>query len=155
METTVTPVVIERWLGDSPCVLLIDELNNLECLALHGNNDASLCFGFLKSNFLSKENRYMVFSSHVVTTTIQLSSFMESASSQRVEIRALPLIPTLSVAVENFDWADLNARQLLYCGNVPALVYTGWAKGNECKIPRACPPCNSKERRGSQGMPEE
>jgi hypothetical protein len=76
METTVSPNVIERWLGDSPCVLLIDELNNLESLELQGDNGARLCSRFLKSNFLSKENRYMVFSSHVVTTTTQLSSFM-------------------------------------------------------------------------------
>jgi hypothetical protein len=104
--------------------LLIDELNNLKALGTDMDK-ARDCAEFLKEVFVSRENRYLVFSSHVVTTTTQLSSFMESFSSRRVEIRALPLVPTLSEAVKNFDWADLNARHLLYYGIVPALVYTG------------------------------
>ncbi len=56
-----------RWLGDKQCILMIDELNNMlrsQALAI-----------FLKETFVSRKNRYLIFSSHVVTVTTELSHF--------------------------------------------------------------------------------
>jgi hypothetical protein len=48
---------------------------------------------------------------------------MESSSSREMVVRGLPIVPRVSVAAENFNWSDLNARQVLFYGGIPALVY--------------------------------
>lgn len=106
---------INSWLGNQGCVLLVDELNNLQM-----GQDLST---FLKDFFLKPTNRFLVFSSHVLATSQQLSDFMESASSRQVVVQHLPLVPSLKIAIESFDWPELNARQVLFYGSVPALVY--------------------------------
>jgi hypothetical protein len=111
----VTEGQILEWLGTKPCVLLIDELNNMP--------PSSQLASFLKTNFVNKRNRYLIFSSHVVSTTTELAAFMETASSRQVLVRHLPLIPSLEVAKKNFSWPALNAREALFYGLVPALIY--------------------------------
>jgi hypothetical protein len=108
---------VEEWLGDHPCVLLIDELNNLP-----QSRDLA---EFLKHNFVSRRNRYLVFSSHVLATTGELSSFMDGSggSKRGVVLRELSLIPSLLVAQANFNWPSLNPRQALYFGMIPALIH--------------------------------
>ena len=108
---------IEKWLGNQPCVLMIDELNNLP--------QSRRLAEFLKSNFVAPANRYLVFSSHVLTTTRELSAFMDGSSGSKrgVLLRELPLIPSLQVAASNFNWPSLNAREALYYGMVPALIH--------------------------------
>jgi hypothetical protein len=113
----VTVQHIEEWLGDKPCVLLIDELNNLP--------QSRPLADFLKSNFVSCANRYLVFSSHVLATIRELSEFMDGSggSKRGVVLRELPLIPSLRMAQANFWWPSLNAREALFYGMVPALIH--------------------------------
>jgi hypothetical protein len=106
---------VEEWLGNDPCVFLIDELNNLP-----QSRDLA---EFLKRNFVSRRNRYLVFTSHVLATTGELSAFMDSASSRQVILRPLPLIPSLKEAAHNLSWPSLNAREALYYGMVPSLIH--------------------------------
>jgi hypothetical protein len=76
-NANVSADAVLKWLGKTPCVLLIDELNNLTSL----NDDkvqSEPLVTFLKKHFLSSENRYFIFSSHVVSTIGQLSEYMDS-----------------------------------------------------------------------------
>jgi len=74
-------------LGDTPCVLLIDELNNL--------NQSKDLSEFLRDVFLKSFHRYFVFSSHEVITTGKLVDFMANYSNRDVLIRPLPLAERL------------------------------------------------------------
>jgi hypothetical protein len=123
LQKSASQNLIRDWLGQSPCVLLVDELNNLKSLERYGDESARECAFFLKKMFLNLKNRYLVFSSHVVSTTLQLSTFMESSSSREVILRTLPVIPKVTIAAQNFKWTELNAREVLYYGRVPALVH--------------------------------
>jgi len=91
-NVSISKDVILQWLGKTPCVLLIDELNKFECLSATGSAGGSAVSHFLKDVFLTRLHRYLIFSSHVVYITNQLSGFMESVSSRNVLIRHLPLI---------------------------------------------------------------
>lgn len=119
----VTEQLIEDWLGDQACVLLIDELNNVP-------QTISLA-GFLKRNFVSRAKRYLVFTSHVLAIGGQLSQFMDpfSGSMRKVVLRNLPLIPSLSMARKNLNWPSLSPRQALYYGRIPALVHEAHLDG--------------------------
>lgn len=110
-----------QWLGHARCVLLIDELNNLENLASHTMESEAFA-DFLKDNFLTVAGRYFVFTTHEVFITGQLSMLMDSKSNRNFAHRGLPLIPSLVVAQNAFDFKDLNARNAIYCGLIPALI---------------------------------
>jgi hypothetical protein len=83
---------IEHWLGNSPCVLLVDELNKLVALTDKSHDAYAVC-AFLKEVFLSPKNRYLIFSSHTVSLNSTLSDYMDSKSGRQVLVRQLPLIP--------------------------------------------------------------
>jgi len=119
----VSSSVIVQWLGASPRILFIDELNKLEGMTDPGNVEMQDLAEFLKTYFLSNDMQYFVFSSHVVSSSYQLSGFMDSRSKREVIIRELPLIANLSTAWNTFNYEQLNARQLLHYGCIPALVY--------------------------------
>jgi hypothetical protein len=104
------------WLGDLPCVLLIDELNLVTSL----NSDFAY---YLKENFLSSKGRYFVFSSHIVTTAQKLSDCMESVSNRPLLAPQLPTVPSLAVAISKLHWPALSARGILYYGCIPSLIY--------------------------------
>lgn len=110
-----------QWLGDARCVLLIDELNNLENLASR-TTDSEAFADFLKDNFLKVAGRYFVFTTHEVFITGQLSMLMDSKSNRNFVHRALPLIPSLIAAQQALKWPDLNAREAIYCGLIPGLL---------------------------------
>ena len=60
-----------KWLGDAdstPCVLIVDELNNLNQLSKKNSSAATEFARFIKRYFISIRNRYFVFSSHEVST---------------------------------------------------------------------------------------
>lgn len=110
-----------QWLGRARCVLLIDELNNLENLA--SRTTASEAFAdFLKENFLKVAGRYFVFTTHEVFVTGQLSLLMDSKSNRKFAYRALPFIPSLIAAQNAFSFEELNARSAIYCGLLPGLI---------------------------------
>lgn len=114
---------IIAWLGTTPCILLIDELNLLVEL---NKRDSSVAieFAFFLRTFLTLENRYFIFSSHVLSTTGRLMDFMERFNSRQVDVQELPLIPSLSIAREIFKHPLLSAREALYFALVPALIFT-------------------------------
>jgi hypothetical protein len=103
------------WLANKDCLLLIDELNNIEM-------EVSFAM-FLKQNFLKSRGRYLVFSSHIYFISTQLVDFMES-SSREVIVSELPLIPSISVALESLRLQNLGPHQAVYFGLMLALIYT-------------------------------
>lgn len=65
---SVSPDSVAAWLGSSPCVLILDELNRAE--ALNTKTKAGTEFvDFIRKHFLQPSCRMFVFSSHVVSTT--------------------------------------------------------------------------------------
>ena len=110
---------ISRWLADTPCALLIDELNVLEL----DKDTGPLLTKFLKEEFLLKPGRYFVFSSHVVPSGRGLADFMDSISERGLIIRQLPLIPSMSDTRSKLECPDLTVQQALFRGRVPALIY--------------------------------
>jgi hypothetical protein len=122
-NTKLTADQISQWLNGCSCVLLVDELNLLTSLEYQESKSGREFATFVKENFLSNINRYFIFSSHVVSTLPALSTYMESVSNRAILAPELPLIPSLSIASQNLQWADLNPRQALYYGSIPALIY--------------------------------
>ena len=119
-----SPEVIEEWLSDHQCVLLVDELNILirrETPSDDLKEYAELC-QWMKHTFLSQSGRYLVFSSHIATLTKDLATFMDQISERGVIVRQLPLIPSLSSA-EDLSWSGLLAHEALYYAKIPALIF--------------------------------
>eukprot|EP00934_Nitzschia_sp_Nitz4_P006967 Nitzschia sp. Nitz4//scaffold155_size52807//46639//49418//NITZ4_006803-RA/size52807-processed-gene-0.10-mRNA-1//1//CDS//3329537390//6957//frame0 len=120
----VNPDQIVTWLGDdTPCVLLIDELNVLldrESTPADKNADFAR---FLKKHFLAKKNRCVVFTSHISTEAHALSSFMDSVSSRNVQVSRLPTIANLNMARDHLGCPNLTPTEALYCGRIPALLW--------------------------------
>ena len=73
----IEPGDIVEWLGDTPAILLVDELNNLEELTREKSSEAMVFCQFIKQNFLAREGRYFVFSSHVLTTLGFFGEFVD------------------------------------------------------------------------------
>ena len=131
-----SPEVIEEWLSGHRCVLLVDELNIL--IRRETPHDdlkeyAELC-KWVKSVFLSKPDRYLVFSSHIATLTEDLAAFMDQRSNRGVIVQQLPLIPSLSSATE-LSWSGLLAHEALYYAKAPALIFViALAKRGGCPV---------------------
>eukprot|EP01097_Dermamoeba_algensis_P006812 TRINITY_DN4249_c0_g1_i1.p1 TRINITY_DN4249_c0_g1~~TRINITY_DN4249_c0_g1_i1.p1 ORF type:complete len:551 (+),score=103.76 TRINITY_DN4249_c0_g1_i1:313-1965(+) len=123
----VTAEQILEWLGNHPCILVIDELNQLQ--ETIDNQTAA----FLKNNFLTKDKRYLIFSSHVVSMLGDLRKFMEASSARPVIVKELPLIPSLAEARKNLGFSELSPREALYFGFIPALIYSR-KEGSEIAI---------------------
>lgn len=123
LKVKVSKETIIAWLDNTPCVLLIDELNNLTEMGNAGSAAGQEMADFLKSEFLSRRNRYFVFSSHVISTVGKLMMFMDSNSNRAVMLHQLPLIPSLAAVNEAFNYHELTDRVALYCGKIPALIF--------------------------------
>jgi hypothetical protein len=111
-----------QYLGNGPCILLIDELNQFV------KAETRALAEFLKTNFLVRKGRFFVFSSHVLTTKQILREFMDGDSDREVEILKLPTIPSLGEAREKLV-SDLTPQQAIYCGLAPALIHTWYNLG--------------------------
>eukprot|EP00597_Dinobryon_sp_UTEXLB2267_P016316 CAMPEP_0201092834 /NCGR_PEP_ID=MMETSP0812-20130820/1366_1 /ASSEMBLY_ACC=CAM_ASM_000668 /TAXON_ID=98059 /ORGANISM="Dinobryon sp., Strain UTEXLB2267" /LENGTH=627 /DNA_ID=CAMNT_0047344629 /DNA_START=193 /DNA_END=2076 /DNA_ORIENTATION=- len=122
-EVEVPSSAILEWLGNTPRILLIDELNSFKDLNNPENIQMQKLGAFLKENFLTAAKQYFVFSSHVISSSNQLSEFMDFTSKRNVLICELPLIANVSIAIKNFQFPVLDVGQLLFYGCVPALVY--------------------------------
>jgi len=119
-----------QWIGDTPCVLLIDELNNLNELT-QLESDAAADFGrFLKTNFIGIKNRYLVYSSHLLGTNVFLSQYMDPSkgSHRHVELQELPLVPSLQQALTLKPSLD-SAREAVYYGLIPGMIYESCGTG--------------------------
>jgi hypothetical protein len=99
----VTETDIVKWLGSTPCVLLIDELNKIESLRSESGESKRFA-SFLKSYFLDSENNYCIFSSHIVSTAENLVDYMSGLSTRGVIVQHLPLIPSIEIAKRNFKF---------------------------------------------------
>ena len=122
----VTKESVKRWLGSqtTPCLLLVDELNKLDVLRKK-NNDVTAAkevASFLKRHFLREQNRYFVFSSHILSLTDKLAISMSSPSDRPVIVHTLPTTG-LKDAVKAFNFDRLSPMEALYCGLAPALIY--------------------------------
>jgi hypothetical protein len=115
---------IDRWLSnDYPCILLIDEFNQLDVLGKQNSPAAQQLINFLVTRFLKPKNRYFLFSSHIVSTTLQLTEYMDNLSMRGVSVVELPIIPNLPIACDALKYQDLTARTALFYGLVPALIF--------------------------------
>jgi hypothetical protein len=108
---------VTDWLGDTACILLIDELNLVEDSI---NADFAI---FLKENFLEKAGRALVFSSHVLSVKKTLTDYMHSPSEREVKIMKLPVVDNLEQAKSLLDCPALSPHLALYLGLLPSLFY--------------------------------
>lgn len=116
-----------KWLGDSnstPCVLIVDELNNLIHLSKKNSPAATEFAKFVKRYFIAIQNRYFVYSSHQVSTLEYFSFFVDPSrgSVRSVVLQELPIADTLSKALKLNSHLD-SAREAIYYGLLPGLIY--------------------------------
>jgi hypothetical protein len=115
----VEPDVIKNWLGGTtPCILLIDELNQIDMTKRNEKFSS-----FLKSVFLRPANRYLIFSSHVISTVHQCSGYLDSNSNRPALLRALPLASSMDDVRSQWGWDQLTLNEFLYYGRIPALLW--------------------------------
>ena len=109
-----------HWLGDGNAILLIDELNNL----LPNKGNTALFGNFIRSQFLIRSGRYLIFSTHVLTTLESLINVVDISQSHReAMLQTLPIVQNLSLAREYLN-PTLQAREALSLALLPALIYT-------------------------------
>ena len=116
-----------EWLGDSnsiPCVLIVDELNNLNQLSKKNSPAATEFAKFVKRYFIAIQNRYLVYSSHQVSTLEYFSFVVDPSrgSARSVVLQELPIADTLSKALKLNSHLD-SAREAIYYGLLPGLIY--------------------------------
>jgi hypothetical protein len=118
---------IIQWLDgfDIRAVLIVDELNNLSELT-EPKSIPALEFGhFIKTYFLGAGGRYFVFSSHVIMTLSFFSEYVDRSfgSARIVTVQELPLVDNLSTAMENLYKRLDGAREAIYFGLLPGLLF--------------------------------
>ncbi|CEM16387.1 unnamed protein product [Vitrella brassicaformis CCMP3155] len=127
-EVEVTEDTICKWLGDAVCVLLVDELNKL--IVGEGReefpDEGKSVAAFLRTQFVDKHGRYLVFSSHFTETGSKLTVFMDSLSNRDVLRPLLPVIKSVDEAAAVSQEAA-SASKLSYLGLTPALVHKAFA----------------------------
>lgn len=114
---------LDEYIGDSPFVILIDELN---AMANPVDEDAGR---FLRSLFLDKENRYLVFTTHVpMDLDPKASHFMESgtkpASPRGVRSISLPTSNDLTSLRLMPGCENINPATVALYGGIPSLIYS-------------------------------
>lgn len=70
---------IQKWLGKSPCVLLLDEVNRLEVLKSTDKDKMALAsqfWEFIRDEFLAPEGRMLAFSSHIATSMAAAEDYL-------------------------------------------------------------------------------
>ena len=112
---------VENWLGDTPCVLLIDYLDLIMEFGPTGPNSESVS-EMLRSVFLNKPGRYFVFTTQDPTIHTKLVEHMDSTSDRLIIKKQLPLITSMSTAVTKLSSA-VTAPQAIFYGLVPGLVF--------------------------------
>jgi hypothetical protein len=83
---------IREWLGDTPCVMMIDELNRINELEKKDSALSSEVAVFLKEVFLQRQYRCLVYSSHTVATIGRFACHRDTKVSRRVIIVRLPVV---------------------------------------------------------------
>jgi hypothetical protein len=115
---------LDKYIGDSPFVLLIDELN---VLAAPVDAEAGR---MLPRLFLDKHNRCLVFTSHVPMSLEPQACHYMASSNEPPSPRGcltVPFHPTLDItslrAMSNMCSAITPAEVMLY-GGIPSLIYS-------------------------------
>lgn len=116
-----------KWLEDAdstPCVLIVDELNNINQLSEKNSPAATEFAKFVKRYFIAVRNRYFVFSSHQVSTLEFFSFFVDPSqgSVRPIVLQELPITDTLTKALKLRSNLD-SAREAIYHGLLPGLIY--------------------------------
>ena len=124
----ITAEQVSKWLKGKKCLLLIDELNNLDLKSENLKAQNIQLGRLLTKEFISTKGRCFVFSTHKITTGMDLSNYMENNSDRGFHMAALPLIPSLAETVNEFGsvmdhGGALTAPFAVYCGLVPGLIY--------------------------------
>lgn len=106
---------IKDWLGETDCILFVDELNLLTSVSAELTK-------VLKTHFLVSKGRVFCFSSHLATTSPALKEFTPNPSNRETILQQLPLISSLREARENLGYPKMSAREALYFGLIPGLL---------------------------------
>jgi hypothetical protein len=112
---------ILKWLGQKPANLLVDELNSLRGLAVQNSPEIAR---FIKTNFLAPPGRFLVFSTHILSTLDAFGAFLDlsNASERSVLLQELPLLHCLTEA--KILHPNLKgAREAVYYGLMPGLLH--------------------------------
>ncbi|CAE7025420.1 unnamed protein product [Symbiodinium natans] len=114
-------------------VLLVDELNQL---LLRGptqeeKNAEQDAARFMKNVFLGSEGAYMVFTSHIQSTGLDLTQYMEGDSVRGLEITGLPFADELG-ELQNMSpaFSGLTHMKAAYYSRVPALLWSSHDDGS-------------------------
>ena len=114
-------------------VLLVDELNQL---LLRGptqeeKNAEQDAARFMKNVFLGSEGAYMVFTSHIQSTGLDLTQCMEGDSVRGLEITGLPFADELG-ELQNMSsaFSGLTHMKAAYYSRVPALLWSSHDDGS-------------------------
>ena len=110
----------QHWLDDAQAILLIDELNNL----LPNANDTHLFGAFIRSQFVIRPGRYLIFSTNIRSTLRSFVNVVDNSPSGRdAMLQMLPTVQNLSLATEYLN-PTLQAREAVSLALLPALIYT-------------------------------
>jgi hypothetical protein len=110
--------ILDTHIGSSPFVLLIDELN---AIAETLDGDAG---HFLRTMFLDKKNRYLVFTSHIpMNVDPKLSGYMVG-SDRGVKSISLPVSTDLTMIRKMPGCEAVNAATAALYGGIPSLIYS-------------------------------
>jgi len=118
------------WIQQTPCILFIDEMNNLDKLTETNSTEAEDFGLFLKQKFIGMENRYLVFSSHLLGTFNFFSQYLDRSrgSSRHVTLQELPIVSSLQEAMSLKNSLD-SVREAMYYGLVPGMIYESRLSG--------------------------
>ena len=114
-------------------VLLVDELNQLLLKSPNNaNRDAERqAARFMKDVFLGAEGAYMVFTSHVQSTGLDLTQYMEGNSVRGLEITGLPFAAELEeLQTMSTAFSGLTHMKAAYYSRVPALLWSSHDDGS-------------------------
>ncbi len=111
------------WLGDHPCVLLIDDLGMIPIVEKGRDSVFEEFASFLKYHFLMRRNRYFVFSSHVQSTARKVVNHIDLSGNRDVVRHEMPLISSVAYAAVKFDWPQLTPQIAMWCGLIPSLIH--------------------------------
>jgi hypothetical protein len=122
-----TAAELDKHIGDSPFVLLVDELNRL------GDPLDRNAARLLQNLFLKKKNRYLVFTSHYRMNIDPLASNGKvSESDPGLKSIFLPVSTDLATLRKMPGCGSINAATVALYGGIPSLIYSVFAL-NELK----------------------
>ncbi|CAE7306592.1 unnamed protein product [Symbiodinium sp. CCMP2592] len=114
-------------------VLLVDELNHLllKSPAEEEKKAEQRAARFMKDVFLAAEGAYMVFTSHIQSTGLDLTQYMEGDSVRGLEITGLPFAAQLG-ELQNMstELSGLTHMKAAYYSRVPALLWSSHDDGS-------------------------